>query len=87
MSSRMTYANIEHQSLFTAGHATPIQAPTPEVVTLAELSVGPLVATTDEERAARQAHLQAAEPSTLTYANALQAIDFLRYAFGFEVRW
>ena len=30
-------------------------------VTLAELSVGPLVATTDNERAARQAHLQAAE--------------------------
>jgi tRNA(fMet)-specific endonuclease VapC len=30
-------------------------------VTLAELSVGPLVAATDEERAARQAHLQAAE--------------------------
>jgi predicted nucleic acid-binding protein len=30
-------------------------------VTLAELSVGPLVADTDEERAARQAHLQQAE--------------------------
>ena len=30
-------------------------------VTLAELSVGPLVATTDHERAARQAHLQQAE--------------------------
>jgi len=30
-------------------------------VTLAELSVGPLVATNDEDRAARQAHLQAAE--------------------------
>jgi len=30
-------------------------------VTLAELSVGPLVATTDQERSARQAHLQAAE--------------------------
>lgn len=30
-------------------------------VTLAELSVGPLVATTDEERAARQSHLQLAE--------------------------
>jgi predicted nucleic acid-binding protein len=29
--------------------------------TLAELSVGPLVATTDDERAARQAHLQQAE--------------------------
>lgn len=30
-------------------------------VTLAELSVGPLVAASDAERAARQAHLQAAE--------------------------
>ena len=30
-------------------------------VTLAELSVGPLVASNDEERAARQAHLQQAE--------------------------
>jgi predicted nucleic acid-binding protein len=30
-------------------------------VTLAELSVGPLLAKTDEERAARQAHLQQAE--------------------------
>jgi predicted nucleic acid-binding protein len=30
-------------------------------VTLAELSVGPLVATTETERAARQAHLQQAE--------------------------
>lgn len=30
-------------------------------ITLAELSIGPLVATTDEERAARQAHLQQAE--------------------------
>lgn len=30
-------------------------------VTLAELSVGPLVASTDDERAARQAHLQQAE--------------------------
>ena len=31
------------------------------VITLAELSVGPLVANNDEERAARQAHLQQAE--------------------------
>jgi predicted nucleic acid-binding protein len=30
-------------------------------VTLAELSVGPLVASSDDERAARQAHLQQAE--------------------------
>jgi predicted nucleic acid-binding protein len=31
------------------------------VITLAELSVGPLVASTDHERAARQAHVQQAE--------------------------
>ena len=30
-------------------------------ITLAELRVGPLIATTDEERAARQAHVQQAE--------------------------
>jgi tRNA(fMet)-specific endonuclease VapC len=30
-------------------------------ITLAELSVGPLIATTDKERAARQAHVQQAE--------------------------
>lgn len=30
-------------------------------ITMAELSVGPLVATSEEERAARQAHLQQAE--------------------------
>jgi tRNA(fMet)-specific endonuclease VapC len=36
-------------------------APLISAITLAELSVGPLVATTDTERAARQAHLQQAE--------------------------
>ena len=36
-------------------------APTITSITLAELSVGPLVATTDADRAARQAHLQQAE--------------------------
>lgn len=35
--------------------------PTITAITLAELSVGPLVATTGAERAARQAHLQQAE--------------------------
>lgn len=35
--------------------------PTISAITLAELSVGPLVAVTDQERAARQAHLQQAE--------------------------
>ncbi|MEM7504968.1 MAG: type II toxin-antitoxin system VapC family toxin [Pseudomonadota bacterium] len=37
------------------------RTPSITTVTLAELSVGPLVAQTDEERAARQAHLQQAE--------------------------
>ena len=37
------------------------EVPTITAVTLAELSVGPLVARTDAERAARQAHLQQAE--------------------------
>lgn len=37
------------------------QEPLITAVTLAELSVGPLVASTDQERAARQAHLQQAE--------------------------
>lgn len=41
---------------------TPLPAePLITAVTLAELSVGPLVASTDTERAARQAHLQQAE--------------------------
>ena len=41
---------------------TPLpEVPTITAVTLAELSVGPLVARTDAERAARQAHLQQAE--------------------------
>ena|SRR6187401_2506036 len=37
------------------------EVPRVSAVTLAELAVGPLVATTDIERAARQAHLQQAE--------------------------
>ena len=37
------------------------QEPLITAVTLAELSVGPLVAKTDDERAARQAHVQQAE--------------------------
>ncbi len=35
--------------------------PTISTITLAELSVGPLVAVNDEERASRQAHVQQAE--------------------------
>lgn len=45
---------LEDQSLLPA-------EPLITAITLAELSVGPLVASTDEERAARQAHLQQAE--------------------------
>jgi predicted nucleic acid-binding protein len=37
------------------------EEPLISAVTLAELSVGPLVARSDDERAARQAHLQQAE--------------------------
>jgi tRNA(fMet)-specific endonuclease VapC len=37
------------------------EEPMISTITLAELSVGPLVATTDAERAARQAHVQQAE--------------------------
>jgi tRNA(fMet)-specific endonuclease VapC len=45
---------------FTATASLPTE-PLITSITLAELSVGPLVATSDEERAARQAHLQQAE--------------------------
>lgn len=56
---------LDTSTLILLGRITPIGA-LPEsafitAVTLAELSVGPLVATTDEDRVARQAHLQAAE--------------------------
>jgi predicted nucleic acid-binding protein len=44
----------------TATDALPTE-PMITTITLAELSVGPLVASTDEGRAARQAHLQQAE--------------------------
>jgi tRNA(fMet)-specific endonuclease VapC len=56
---------LDTSTLILLGRITPIDA-LPEAafitaVTLAELSVGPLVATTDNDRVARQAHLQAAE--------------------------
>ncbi|BCS32374.1 hypothetical protein TBR22_A15840 [Luteitalea sp. TBR-22] len=41
-------------------HVLPVE-PLITTVTLAELSVGPLVATTDADRAARQSHVQQAE--------------------------
>ena len=56
---------LDTSTLIVLGRITAIDA-LPDAafitaVTLAELSVGPLVATTDEDRVARQAHLQAAE--------------------------
>jgi predicted nucleic acid-binding protein len=44
----------------TDSHVLPDE-PLISVITLAELSVGPLVASTEQERAARQAHLQQVE--------------------------
>jgi predicted nucleic acid-binding protein len=54
-------------------------------VTLAELSVGPLVATTDKERIARQAHLQQAEADfdSLPF-DAAAARSFGRVAAGLQ---
>lgn len=56
---------LDTSTLILLARITPIDALPDEAfitaVTLAELSVGPLVATTDEDRVARQAHLQAAE--------------------------
>jgi hypothetical protein len=54
-------------------------------VTLAELSVGPLVATTDKERIARQAHLQQAEADfdPLPF-DAAAARSFGRVAAGLQ---
>jgi tRNA(fMet)-specific endonuclease VapC len=56
---------LDTSTVILLGRISP-SAPLPEealvsAITLAELSVGPLVATTDQERAARQAHLQQAE--------------------------
>ncbi len=56
---------LDTSTVIFLGRLSP-SAPLPEealisAVTLAELSVGPLVASTDEVRAARQAHLQQAE--------------------------
>ena len=56
---------LDTSTLILLGRITPSEvlpdAALITAVTLAELSVGPLVATTDEDRVARQAHLQAAE--------------------------
>ncbi len=61
----MTAGILDTSTLILLGRVADLDALPDEAfitsVTLAELSVGPLVAATEEERAARQAHLQAAE--------------------------
>ena len=61
----MTSGILDTSALILLGRITDVDALPDDAfitaVTLAELSVGPLVASNEEERAARQAHLQAAE--------------------------
>lgn len=61
----MAQGILDTSTLILLGRITAIDAlptePLITAITLAELSVGPLVATTEPERAARQAHLQQAE--------------------------
>jgi tRNA(fMet)-specific endonuclease VapC len=62
--SRHPVGVVDTSTLILAGRLDPADLPDEPVitaVTLAELSVGPLVATDDEERAARQARLQNVE--------------------------
>lgn len=62
---RHEYGVLDTSTLLLLGRIDDVDAlprmPLITAITLAELSVGPLIATTDEERAARQAHLQQAE--------------------------
>lgn len=61
----MSRGVLDTSTLLLLGRITDVETlpaePMITAITLAELSVGPLVATTDKERAARQAHLQQAE--------------------------
>ncbi len=61
----MSQGILDTSTLILLGRITDVDAlpaePLITAITLAELSVGPLVATTEPERAARQAHLQQAE--------------------------
>ena len=61
----MAQGILDTNTLILLGRMTQTDAlpaePLITAITLAELSVGPLVASTNEERAARQAHLQQAE--------------------------
>lgn len=55
---------LDTSTVILLGRVSPDDLPDEVVIssiTLAELSVGPLVATSDEDRVARQAHLQQAE--------------------------
>ena len=55
---------LDTSTVILLGRVSPDDLPDEIVIssiTLAELSVGPLVATSDEDRVARQAHLQQAE--------------------------
>lgn len=65
MTTDSGYGVLDTSTLLLLGQL-PDDAPLPArplitAITLAELSVGPLVAITDSERAARQAHVQQAE--------------------------
>ncbi len=65
MTERHTRGVLDTSTVILLPHITDAStlpaAPLITTVTLAELSVGPLVATDERERAARQAHLQQAE--------------------------
>lgn len=65
MSTRAQRGVIDTKTVILLGAITDVSLlpdePLITAVTLAELSVGPLVATDEAERAARQAHLQQAE--------------------------
>ncbi len=63
--SEMAHGVLDTSTLILLGRIDDAESlptePLITTITLAELSVGPLVATTDQERAARQAHVQQAE--------------------------
>lgn len=65
MSDRAQRGVLDTSTLILLGRISDVSTlpdePLITAVTLAELSVGPLVARNDQERAARQAHLQQAE--------------------------
>ena len=78
----MSRGLLDTSTLILLGRVTDIAALPDELlissITLAELSVGPLVATNDDDRAARQAHLQLAEADF----QALPFDDAAARAFG-----